>query len=125
MSDPLRTDPPRPMDRASERDRDAKIEQLLLTGLDHYFASQYEDAINIWTRVLFLDRTHTRARAYIERAKSAQAERQRESEELLQHGVAAFNRGDGGEARRLLETAIGLGAPPEEALAVLDLLNRL
>src|ERR1700722_14628742 len=74
-------------------DRDAKIEQLLLVGLDHYFASRYELAINVWTRALFLDRSHARARAYIDRARSAQAERQRESEELLQNGIAAFQRG--------------------------------
>ena len=66
-----------------------------------------------------------RARAYIERARSALAERQRESEELLQNGVAAFQRGEGDEARRLLQAAIDGGAPSDEALAVLDRLNRL
>src|SRR5476651_275778 len=106
-------------------DRDAKIEQLLLVGLDHYFAARYELAINVWTRALFLDRSHARARAYIERARSALAERQRESEELLQSGVAALARGDSGEARRLLRAAIDGGAPREEALVVLDKLNRL
>src|SRR4030088_1735468 len=103
MSDSLRTDRPRVLDTEPDADRDAKIEQLLLLGLDHYFSAQYEQAINVWTRALFLDRSHARARAYIERARSALAERQRESEELLHSGVAAFERGDGGEARRLLE----------------------
>src|SRR5215472_19264738 len=125
MSDPLRTDSTRPLDEATEADRDGKIEQLLLSGLDYYFAAHYEQAINVWTRALFLDRSHARARAYIERARSALAERQRQSEELLQTGVAAFHRGDGDEARRLLRAAIDSGAPPEEALAVLDRLNRL
>src|ERR1019366_583307 len=125
MSDSLRTDRSRALDAASEADRDAKIEQLLLVGLDHYFAAQYEHAVNVWTRALFLDRSHARARAYIERARSALAERQRESEELLQTGVAAFERGDGDEARRLLQAAIEGGAPSDEALAVLERLNRL
>ena len=98
--------PHAPNDAGSASDRDAKIEQLLLVGLDHYFAAHYEHAINVWTRALFLDRSHARARAYIERARSALAERQRESEELLQNGVAAFSRGDGDEARRLLQAAI-------------------
>jgi len=97
---------------------------LLLSGLDHYFTGQYDHAINVWTRALFLDRNHARARAYIERARSALAERQRECEELLHHGVAAFDRGESSEARRLLEAAISQGAPPEEALAILDRLNR-
>jgi tetratricopeptide (TPR) repeat protein len=124
MSDPLRTDSSR-APGAAEPDRDAKIEQLLLGGLDHYFAAEYEQAINVWTRALFLDRNHARARAYIERARSALAERQRQSEELLQHGVAAFHRGEGDEARRLLEAAMHGGAPSDQALAMLDRLNRL
>ena len=106
-------------------DRDAKIEQRLLVGLDHYFAARYELAINVWTRALFIDRSHPRARAYIERARSALAERQRESEEMLQTGVAAFQRGDADEARRLLQAAIDGGGASEEARAVLDRMNRL
>src|SRR6476646_1107899 len=125
MSDPLRNDPARANEPVSEADREAKIEQLLISGLDHYFTGQYDQAINVWTRALFLDRSHARARAYIERARSALAERQRESEELLQNGVAAFTRGEGDEARRLLQAAIDGGAPSEEALAVLERLNRL
>lgn len=125
MSDPLRTDISREVDTAPDADREAKIEQLLLGGLEHYFAGRYDQAINVWTRALFLDRSHARARAYIERARTAQAERQRESEELLQHGVTAFGRGDSVEARRLLEAALAQGAPSDQALAVLDRVNRL
>jgi tetratricopeptide (TPR) repeat protein len=111
-------------DAAAGAERDAKIEQLLLAGLDYYFAEQYEQAINVWTRALFLDRSHPRARAYIDRARGALAERQRQSEELLHNGVAAFNRGEGDEARRLLQAAIDGGAPTDEALALLERLNR-
>src|SRR5436190_11116257 len=125
MSEVHRTDSAYAPEAAPGSDRDAKIEQLLLIGLDHYFAGRYELAINVWTRALFLDRSHARARAYIDRARSALAERQRESEELLQNGVAAFQRGEGDEARRLLQAAIDGGAPSEEALAVLERLNRL
>src|SRR2546427_6393505 len=123
MSDPLRT--AESHDTITDDDRDAKIERLLLAGLDHYFAAQYDQAVHIWTRVLFLDRSHARARAYIERARSAMAERQRESEELLQTGLAAFRRGEGDEARRLLHAALDSGAPSDEALTALDRLDRL
>ncbi len=125
MSDPLRTDGLSAIDATPVPDRDAKIEQLLLAGLDHYFGARYEQAIAVWSRALFLDRNHARARAYIERARNALAERQRESEELLQKGLAAFHTGDGDEARRLLQAAMSMGAPPDEALAVLDRLSRL
>lgn len=123
MSDPLPTDAA--ADAHSGAEREAKIEHLLLTGLDHYFDGEYDQAINIWTRALFLDRGHARARAYIERARGALAERQRESEELLQRGLAAFDRGASAEARRLLEAAITRGAPRDEALSVLDRIQRL
>ena len=122
MADPLRdqdtsaTFPP---------GRESRIEELLLAGLDHYFSGQHELAISVWTRVLFLDRSHARARAYIERARGAIAERHREGDELLQTGAAAFARGDTGEARRLLMSAAERGARPEEALAMLDRLERL
>ena len=125
MSEAYRGDAAHADDPSLSADRDAKIEQLLLAGLDHYFAAQYEQAIDVWTRALFLDRSHPRARAYIERARSAVAERQRQSEELLHTGVAAFQRGEGDEARRLLKAAIDGGAPPDEALAVLERLDRL
>ncbi len=65
---------------SSSSDRAALIEQLLLAGLDQYFSGHYEQAIHVWTRVFFLDRGHARARAYIERARGALAERQREAE---------------------------------------------
>ena len=105
--------------------RESRIEELLLAGLDHYFSGQHELAISVWTRVLFLDRSHARARAYIERARGAIAERHREGEELLQTGAAAFSRGDTDDARRLLTSAAERGARPEEAMALLERLERM
>jgi hypothetical protein len=110
---------------ATPAGRETRIEELLLAGLDHYFNEQHELAVSVWTRVLFLDRSHARARAYIERARSAIAERQREGEELLQTGAAAFQRGDAAGARQLLTSAVERGASADEALALLDRLDRL
>ena len=123
MADSSRPDGSRAIDAAADSDRDAKIEQLLLAGLDFYFSAQYDQAINVWTRALFFDRSHPRARAYIERARSALAERQRESEELLHNGVAALDRGEAAEARRLLQAAIDGGARAEDASALFDRLK--
>jgi tetratricopeptide (TPR) repeat protein len=106
-------------------DREARIEQLLLSGLDHYFAGQHEQAINVWTRVVFLERGHARARAYIERARRALAERQRESDELLHRGVVAFDRGDTEVALGLVTKAIEQIGPDDVASALLDRLLRL
>jgi hypothetical protein len=123
MTDPLRFDRPASGD-ADGRERDARIEELLLVGLDHYFAGRHELAINIWTRVLFLDRSHGKARAYIERARSALAEKHRQAEELIHTGQAALDRGDHGAARRLLTSAERAGGG-DEALSLLHRLDRL
>lgn len=125
MTDPLRSDSLPTAGDVPERERDARVEELLLTGLDHYFLGQHDLAVSVWTRVLFLDRGHARARAYIERARGAIAERQRETEELLHTGAAAFNRGDVGAARRLLTSAVERGAASEEAVVLLERLDRL
>jgi hypothetical protein len=125
VSDPVRQGPAPAADALSGVERDERVEQLLLQGLDAYFTGEYEGAVHVWTRVLFLDRGHARARAYIERARSAQAERQRESEELLHRGVAAFDRGDATDARELLEAAVSRGASPDVALSYLGRLDRL
>src|SRR3979409_1060276 len=101
MTEPLRFDASAAAAQVPERDREARVEELLLNGLDHYFSGHYDLAINVWTRVLFLDRGHARARAYIERARGAVAERQREGEELVHTGAAAFARGESETARRL------------------------
>src|SRR5262245_3621704 len=137
MSEPLRTDPadlrlrptgggaPAGQDAPlSEPDRAARLEELLLSGLDQYFGDHYEQAINIWTRVAFLERGHGRARAYIERARGALAERQRESEALLHAGVAAYHAGDLEKARDLLTQAVEQGGPNETALVFLQRLSR-
>jgi len=101
------------------------VEALLLAGLDEYFAGRYQEAINIWTRVAFLERGHGRARAYIDRARSALAERQRESEEQLHLGIVAYHAGETERARELLTRAIEQGGPSDRALAFLDRLNRV
>ena len=106
---PIRSAPIRRM-RSHRANVTQRSNSCCSSGLDHYFDGEYDQAINVWTRALFLDRGHARARAYIERARSALAEQQRESEELLQRGLAAFDRGASAEARRLLEAAIMRGA---------------
>ena len=109
----------------SDEERGARVEQLLVAGLDEYFAGRLDQAMNVWTRVLFLDRANDRARAYIDRARRAQAELQRESEALLHEGLQAFDQGDVERARQLLVTATERGAPHEQALPVLHRIGLL
>src|SRR5678815_2788408 len=124
MTEPQRTDPGN-TSASTAAERAARIEALLVSGLDHYFAAEYEQAINIWTRVIFLDRDHNRARAYIDRARKAIAERQRESEELLHHGLEAYEAGEVERARDLLTRAVDQGAPSDQALVLLGRMEQL
>jgi tetratricopeptide (TPR) repeat protein len=106
-------------------DRDSRAEALLVEGLDRYFAGDYDQAIHLWTRVLFLDRSHARARAYIDRARTALAERQRRVEETLHASEEWLTKGDVTTARRLLVQAIAAGGEDERAASLRAQLERL
>lgn len=123
MADPHTSGPRRP--EALPAEDEGRIEHLLVTGLDHYFAGEFDAAVNLWTRVLFLDRNHDRARAYIDRARSAQAEQQRISEALVHQGLEAFDRGEVVRARALLSDALDQGASHDVALGVMGRIDRL
>ena len=105
-------------------DRESRVEQLLLAGLDQYFAGRYEQAIDVWTRLAFLDRRNSRAKAYIDRARGLVAERQRELEALVHEGVTAYHAGDLSTARALLTRAVDRGGHSDTAHLFLERLQR-
>ncbi len=121
MNEPRRLDAPTFADTA---ERDSQTEALLIDGLDRYFSGRYEDAMHLWTRVLFIDRSHARARAYIDRARTAMAERQRRADEMLQASRDLLDRGDTGAARDLLHEAVAVSGEDEHASALRHRLER-
>jgi hypothetical protein len=121
MPEPNRSESPAAFDPVG---RDSRAETLLCEGLDQYFAGNYEDAIHIWTRVLFLDRTHSRARAYIDRARTAEAERQRRADELLEAAYELVGRGRTGAARLLLDEVVAERGEDERASALRGRIDR-
>lgn len=110
-------------DEAALRAR--QIDALLDEGLERYFATHYEEAIHLWTRVLFLDHSHARARAYIERARTAMAELQRHSDELLQASRELLEQGETEAARQLLSEAVSTSGDDLQASALRVRLERL
>jgi hypothetical protein len=106
-------------------ERDGRAEALLVDGLNQYFEGHYEEAINLWTRVLFLDRAHARARAYIDRARTALAEHQRRADEILHATDASLARGDAAGARELLNQAEAARADDTHAAELRRRLERL
>jgi tetratricopeptide (TPR) repeat protein len=113
------------VDNGAGPERDGRIESLLVEGLDRYFVGRYEEAVHIWTRVLFLDRSHPRARAYIDRARTALAERQRRSDELLHASQSLLEQGKTGDARQLLSEAVAATGDDERAAALRMRLDRI
>jgi len=122
MPDSRRLDPVPPLDAAI---RDSQVEALLVEGLDAHFTGRHEEAIHLWTRVLFLDRSHERARAYIERAQSALAERQRRGEEMLETSQELLDQGNTEAARALLREIVSAGGDDERAASLRLKLERL
>jgi hypothetical protein len=114
-----------PQPAAGAADRESRAEALLVEGLDRYFAGHYDDAIHLWTRVLFLDRSHARARAYIDRARTALAERQRRADEILHTAGTLVSRGEVAEARRQLMQAVAISGEDERVAALRTQLDRL
>src|SRR5687767_13533447 len=106
-------------------DRDSRAEALLVDGLERYFNGQFEEAIHLWTRVLFLDRSHARARAYIDRARTALAERQRQADEMLHATGEWLAQGDADRARALLTKAEASFGDDERAAELRLRLERL
>jgi hypothetical protein len=105
--------------------RGEQVDLLLEDGLDRYFNGRFEDAIHLWTRVLFFDRTHARARAYIDRARTALAEQHRRSEEMLQSSRDLLNQGHTEAARSLLADAMAARGDEVQAAALRAQLERV
>lgn len=119
------TDPQQTVAGGGRADTDGRIDALLVSGLDAYLRGDFESAIHIWTRVLFLDRDHGRARAYIERARSALAEGQRRTDLLAAEGVDTFERGEVERARALFTEVLSADASHDVALGMLSRLERI
>jgi tetratricopeptide (TPR) repeat protein len=122
MADPRRLEP---VPHADVAGRDTQVEALLVDGLDKYFHGRYEEAIHLWTRVLFLDRSHARARAYIDRARTAVAERQRRAEEMLHASHELLEQGKTAAARELLSEAVAETGDDDHAAALRVRLERV
>ncbi len=125
MVDPRRLESEPVLDSRDAADRDSRAEALLVDGLDRYFNGRYEDAIHLWTRVLFLDRSHARARAYIDRARTALAERQRRAEEMLQASRDLLEQGQTAAARDLLTEVVAASGDDEQVSALRLRLERV
>jgi tetratricopeptide (TPR) repeat protein len=81
---------------------------LLEQGRGLFQRGRLQQAIHVWTRILFLDRNNRAARAAIERAKSVIAERQREMDALVLEAARRAAAGDRRGAQKRLARVLAL-----------------
>ena len=125
MTDPLRSGRPPFNPEAPDRDRDARVEELLLTGLDHYFSGQSRPR-HQRLDARALPRSRPRARARLHRARAQRhrrtAARRRRA---AAHGRCRVPARRSGSGARTAASAVERGAGGEEAMALLQRLDRL
>lgn len=107
---------------ATSADDQKKIEQYLVDGDRAFEAGEYQQAIDLWSRIFLIDVTNDDASARIERAKSKRRELEQRIEPLLASGIAAFDRGDTARAHADLTEVLRLDP---QNLSAQDYLDRL
>ena len=83
-----------PQPEVSPKKKPPKHDELFRQGEDLYALGMYQQAIHVWTRILFLERGDARAKSAIERAKRAVSERQRELDVELAAAAELLDTGD-------------------------------
>lgn len=107
---------------ATSADDQKKIAQFLADGDRAFDAGDYQQAIDLWSRIFLIDVTNDEASERIERAKAKRREIEQKIEPLLSSGVAAFDRGDTARAHADLTEVLRID--PQNAAAQ-DYLDRL
>jgi tetratricopeptide (TPR) repeat protein len=103
-------------------DDQKKIAQYLSDGDRAFDSGDYQQAIDLWSRIFLIDVTNDDASVRIERAKAKRRELEHKIEPLLASGIAAFERGDTAKAHEDLNEVLRLD--PLNGTAG-DYLNRL
>jgi tetratricopeptide (TPR) repeat protein len=100
-----------------------KIQQFLSDG-DRAFASgDYQQAIDLWSRIFLIDVTNDEASDRIEKAKAKRREIDSNVEPLLASGVAAFESGNTAKAHKDLTEVLRLDPRNSTAQEYLDRLG--
>src|SRR3954449_2924649 len=93
---------------AAGGDDQRKIEQYLADGDRAANAGNYQQAIDLWSRIFLIDVTNDEASSRIENAKAKRRETDAKVETLLAAGERAFNTGDKETARNTFHEVLQL-----------------
>jgi tetratricopeptide (TPR) repeat protein len=95
-----------PAAAATGGDDQRKIDQYLADGDRAANAGNYQQAIDLWSRIFLIDVTNDEASTRIENAKAKRRESEAKVEALLAAGESAFNSGDHNTAREKFNEAL-------------------
>ena len=116
--DVRRAGAPSPAPEPSQAPR--TISGLLDQGRGLFRRGRLQQAIHVWTRILFLDRNNRAARQAIEKAKSMIAERQRQMDALVLEAARLAAVGDRRGAQRRLVRVLAIDPRHTEGRSLLE-----
>ncbi len=79
---------------ALDADSENRIEELLAEGQAAFDRTEYQGAIDAWSRIFLIDIDHPEANRRIELARKLKAEVERKVEEAMHEGVSLLHAGD-------------------------------
>ncbi|MBW3566176.1 MAG: tetratricopeptide repeat protein [Acidobacteria bacterium] len=104
-------------------DDQTKIAAYLSEGDAAFEAGNWTQAIDIWSRIFLIDVTNDEASSRIEKARERKKEEEARTDEILNAGIAAFDRGDYVTARQSFEEVLAEEPDSFKAQEYLDKLD--
>lgn len=114
-----------PQEVSSPARLEPKIDELMRQGDRLVRSGRYQQAIHVWTRILFLDRGSYAARDAIEKAKRMLAERQREIDVMVLDAAQFHRDGDRHKAKKLLDHVLSIDPRHTEGQSLWEKLDSL
>ena len=114
-----------PKEVSSPAELKPKIDELMRQGDRLVRSGRYQQAIHVWTRILFLDRGSYAARDAIEKAKRMLAERQREIDVMVLDAAQFHRDGDRHKAKKLLDHVLSIDPRHSEGQSLWEKLESL
>lgn len=108
---------------ATSSDDQSKIQQYLNDGDRAFAGGDYQQAIDLWSRIFLIDVTNDEASDRIESAKAKRRQIDQAVEPLLTSGVAAFEQGDTAQAHKDLSEVLRIDPQNTTAQRYLDRLG--